>query len=276
MLQLFQVWSQKRLVQRGKKCINCGEKEHSRCEENVRCANCGGLHKATFKGCPDYETNWQLKKIMAEENVSIFEAKEIFKGKLMNTECVDITMTREFPELRQRDPELAGYKYRNEDNGIHDRRTKVSYADLVNRDYESVEREYDRAEKKTAIYDNIKKGHPTPILVNKKVEEDKRGRNFGKIVNSRDEDIPKERYGLAMKTISDHYENKKENLKIEQIEQIIERFMDKNREYMDKFMRAQEQMWKEMDARISNIERKVGIHDLRTRTYEERSEEEGG
>lgn len=112
--------------------------------------------------------------------------------------------------------------------------------------------------------------------MNKKVEEDKRGRNFGKIVNSRDEDIPKERYGLAMKTISDHYKNKKENLKIEQIEQIIERFMDKNREYMDKFMRAQEQMWKEMDARISNIERKVGIHDLRTRTYEERSEEEGG
>lgn len=79
-----------------------------------------------------------------------------------------------------------------------------------------------------------------------------------------------------MKTISEQNENKKENLNLEQIEQIIERVMEKNREYMDKFMRAQERMWKEMDARMSKIERKVGIHDLRTKTYEERSEEEGG
>lgn len=99
-----------------KKCINCGEKEHGRCEENPRCANCLGMHKATFKRCPDYEVNWQLKKIMAEENVSIYEAKEIWKNRLLHNECIDIPSTKDFPELRKKDPVLEGYKYRNEDN----------------------------------------------------------------------------------------------------------------------------------------------------------------
>lgn len=200
-----------------KKCINCGEKEHGRCEENVRCANCGGLHKATFKRCPDYEINWQLKKIMAEENVSIFEAKEIYKGKLMNTEYVDINKTREFPELRKRDPELSGYKYRNEDNDIHNKRTKVSYAGLVNRDYKGGEREYKRAEEKREMYEKNKR-HTSPILVNKKIEEDRRGNYFWKNVNSREEDIPKERYGLAMRKTTEHNEDKNEYVKLGQIE----------------------------------------------------------
>lgn len=34
--------------------------------------------------------------------------------------------------------------------------------------------------------------------------------------------------------------------------------MEKNMEYMDKFIRSQEKMWKEMNARMSKIERKVG------------------
>lgn len=52
--------------------------------------------------------------------------------------------------------------------------------------------------------------------------------------------------------------------------------MEKNREYMDKFIRSQEKMWKEMDARMSKIERKVGIHDSGSKSYKERCEEEGG
>lgn len=124
-----------------RKCINCGEKEHGRCEKNVRCANCDGLHKATFKRCPDHENNWQLKKIMAEENVSIFEAKELFKGLVKHTENIDINKTRDFPELKRKDPDLLGYKYRGEEYDIHNKRTKVSYADLVNQDKNNNENE---------------------------------------------------------------------------------------------------------------------------------------
>lgn len=45
-----------------RKCINCGNREHGRCEKETKCVNCGGMHKATFKRCPDYEHNWMLKK----------------------------------------------------------------------------------------------------------------------------------------------------------------------------------------------------------------------
>lgn len=31
-----------------RKCINCGEKEHGRCENETRCANCMRMHKTTF------------------------------------------------------------------------------------------------------------------------------------------------------------------------------------------------------------------------------------
>lgn len=58
-------------------CIACGECFHGHCDREYRCVNCNGRHKATSKRCPVYEYNTELKKIMASNNVSINEAKEI-------------------------------------------------------------------------------------------------------------------------------------------------------------------------------------------------------
>lgn len=35
-----------------KRCIICGENAHGICNVNPRCINCGGLHKANYRGCP--------------------------------------------------------------------------------------------------------------------------------------------------------------------------------------------------------------------------------
>lgn len=84
------------------------------------------MHKATFKKCPDYEFNWMLKKTMAEENVSVYEAREILKENLGQSESLDILRTREFPELRRREPELLGYKDREgEDNIFKKKESKL-------------------------------------------------------------------------------------------------------------------------------------------------------
>lgn len=82
----------------------------------------------------DYEYNWLLKKTMAEENVSIYEASEIIKRNLQQSESLDITSTREFPELRRRELELLGYRNREEEENIFKTRNKVSYGDLLRRE----------------------------------------------------------------------------------------------------------------------------------------------
>lgn len=67
----------------------------------------------------------------------------------------------------------------------------------------------------------------SPVLVNKKIEEeDRRGNYFWKNVNNREEDITKERYGLALRKSTDQ---KEVSVQIDKIELIIERAMEKIR-----------------------------------------------
>lgn len=61
-------------------------------------------------------------------------------------------------------------------------------------------------------------------------------------------------------------EQKEEISQDYKIEQIIERVMEKNKEYMNKIIRSQESMWGELEVRISKLERKINIQDLQSRT----------
>lgn len=64
----------------GKRCMVCGKNFHGKCEEPPKCINCGGNHVATDKKkCEVYEYNLNLKKTMADRNISIHEAKKIVK-----------------------------------------------------------------------------------------------------------------------------------------------------------------------------------------------------
>lgn len=45
----FKFGHKKNWCKADRKCINCGQTEHGRCEKETRCANCAGMHKATLK-----------------------------------------------------------------------------------------------------------------------------------------------------------------------------------------------------------------------------------
>lgn len=63
----------------------------------------------------------------------------------------------------------------------------------------------------------------SPVLINKSVEEDRRGSYYYKDYDSREEEITKERYGLALNNRMEQ----REELLMEKIEKIIERAMEK-------------------------------------------------
>lgn len=58
-----------------KKCAVCGEDYHERCTEAERCINCGQGHRADNRECEVFHYNKQLKTIMAEYSINIYEAK---------------------------------------------------------------------------------------------------------------------------------------------------------------------------------------------------------
>lgn len=114
-------------------------------------------------------------------------------------------------------------------------------------------------------------------LVNKKIEEDSRSNQYWKNFNNREEEIRKDNYGLAMKRTKET--NQEEDscdsiIQIELIEQIIDRAMEKNKEFMDKLMRSQERMWQEFDSRLTRLERKIGMYGTRKPGYDDQRREE--
>lgn len=58
---------------RFKTCINCGKAFHGPCKERARCVNCGENHNAKDKQCIVFQENAEIKRLMAEEQISGFE-----------------------------------------------------------------------------------------------------------------------------------------------------------------------------------------------------------
>lgn len=52
---------------------------HGKCEKPIRCANCEKEHKSTNRRCNIYQYNAELKRIMAENNISLKESEGLIK-----------------------------------------------------------------------------------------------------------------------------------------------------------------------------------------------------
>lgn len=67
----------------------------------MKCANCGEKHRSTDKKCKVYEYNVEVKKAMAENNVSFKEAESlvvVHKPQIMPS----LTSKRFWPEIEAR------------------------------------------------------------------------------------------------------------------------------------------------------------------------------
>lgn len=62
-------------------CIICGDKAHGRCDKEAKCRNCGGQHRSTNRKCPVYEKNKSIQVIMAYHNISYGSAIRVLEGK---------------------------------------------------------------------------------------------------------------------------------------------------------------------------------------------------
>lgn len=67
------------------RCVICGEEAHGRCDKKVRCRNCDGEHRSTYKKCHVYEENKNINVVIAYNNCSYYKARDIIRGKEENT-----------------------------------------------------------------------------------------------------------------------------------------------------------------------------------------------
>ncbi|XP_029674115.1 uncharacterized protein LOC115242166, partial [Formica exsecta] len=68
------------------RCAHCGDKGHTYFKENCqraqnppRCVNCQGEHRADSTLCPELSIQKEIRKYAAYRNVSLLDAREIFK-----------------------------------------------------------------------------------------------------------------------------------------------------------------------------------------------------
>jgi len=81
------------------RCIICGEEGiHGRYDKPVRCANCGKGHKSTDRKCNIYQYNAELKRVMAENNISLREAEGLIKVD-KTIELPSVTNIKSWPEI---------------------------------------------------------------------------------------------------------------------------------------------------------------------------------
>ncbi|KMQ86946.1 nucleic-acid-binding protein from mobile element jockey [Lasius niger] len=70
----FRFGHMKTVCKREAKCPVCGAEAHGLCNEPLKCCNCDGSHRSTYKGCSVYQRNRDIKVIMAYDNVSYHDA----------------------------------------------------------------------------------------------------------------------------------------------------------------------------------------------------------
>lgn len=124
-----------------RKCMVCGKDFHGECNAEPSCINCGGKHIATDKKkCAVYEYNLNLKKTMANRNISIYDAKKIIKSPYLRKDSErrkELTTTKEendkIRELYEKRRSNSHYEDHN------DWREQRSYAEVVSRQVNSRE-----------------------------------------------------------------------------------------------------------------------------------------
>ena len=74
---------------RGKKiCVKCGSEEENHnekeCTKQVQCTNCKGNHQADANECPVYQREKEIQQIIANQNISFYEARKLIPRTQVN------------------------------------------------------------------------------------------------------------------------------------------------------------------------------------------------
>lgn len=67
----------KKVCYKEKKCAKCSQSFHEKCENVVKCAECGEAHSTLDKECPIYKDECEIKKIQTEKRVTMREARRM-------------------------------------------------------------------------------------------------------------------------------------------------------------------------------------------------------
>lgn len=88
-----------RTCRRKAKCGKCGNLKHDeKCRTNeIKCAACGGSHKALNKSCPVIIREKAIERVMALENKARDDARKVIDG--VNPTSGAIASKESFPEL---------------------------------------------------------------------------------------------------------------------------------------------------------------------------------
>lgn len=61
-------------------CVRCAKEEHKpeECKTGLECINCGGPHAASWRSCPIYQEEKEIRRIMVQQKVPYHVGKRIF------------------------------------------------------------------------------------------------------------------------------------------------------------------------------------------------------
>ncbi|CAL1681333.1 unnamed protein product [Lasius platythorax] len=168
-------------------CIICGEDYHGTCEREIKCTNCCRRHKPTYRRCQEYIYNFQLKKIMAESNKTIEEAKALLKGGSRH-ESIFWRNEKEWPVINQKEPDRLEDTI-NPEKQI--KQTRVTYSEIAS--HKPSKKQFDRSEEDK---DNIQEKTHLDASTRKDSRVDTRHHRRH---DTREEEIRRSKYGLALK-----------------------------------------------------------------------------
>jgi len=124
------------------RCIICGEEGiHGRCDKPVRCANCGKEQKSTDRKCNIYQYNAELKRVMAENNISLKEAEGLIKVD-KTKELPSVTNIRSWPEINAKKKSTFEDSRKRIDHisDMRRERGRATYSEIIQRQVQTIEK----------------------------------------------------------------------------------------------------------------------------------------
>lgn len=169
------------------KCIICGEKAHGRCVSTLKCRNCRGPHKSTFKNCPEVIRNKNINVIMAYHNLSFKNAERILEGR---EDKRSINAYDRYVEPKNWPVLTTNKRGESLSNAIPLFRVPANEEPRKGKEYSQVLQEGDREDIEDPARYGERENSP---------REKARNRSFGyyQQFNTREEEISRNRYGIA-------------------------------------------------------------------------------
>ncbi|XP_077282657.1 uncharacterized protein LOC143908758 [Temnothorax americanus] len=179
------------------KCGRCGNEAHDECNLEYYCINCEGSHRSTFRGCPVFQWNREVKVVMAYHNATFYEAQRILKGKENKT-------TKDYDRFTKPSdwPELKTYAKVVKQNPIVQKKMDTKKSTQ----YEDAQ----VGSKRSSLEKNPK---ALKSLVNRREGSPNRNQLYYNRFNMRQEEINRDKRGIAIRSTDDKSENESRVIK---------------------------------------------------------------